>query len=292
MTSIEQQQTTSEILSRRARYVSAGVSTPRLVVSSAEGARVTDPEGRVFVDFAGGNRLPEHGPPIWPRRRGDPPTGRPLSPSVLHGRRLRAVRRDVPAARGAVGLRRREPEVDPRQLGCRGGGERGEDRAHGNRPPRRDRVRPGVPRADAADDDDDEQGAPVQGGLRAVRARGLPCARALPVPRHHHGGRARRPREALQVRRRPEDGRVRGARAGPGRGRLRADDARFPRPAGRGVPGTRDPLRRRRGAVRRGAHGQGLGDRALRGGRARPARLRQVDRRRAAPRGRHRSAPS
>ncbi len=54
MTSIEQQQTTSEILSRRARYVSAGVSTPRLVVSSAEGARVTDPEGRVFVDFAGG----------------------------------------------------------------------------------------------------------------------------------------------------------------------------------------------------------------------------------------------
>jgi 4-aminobutyrate aminotransferase len=54
MTSIEQQQTTSEILSRRAQYVSAGVSTPRLVVSSAEGARVTDPEGRVFVDFAGG----------------------------------------------------------------------------------------------------------------------------------------------------------------------------------------------------------------------------------------------
>jgi 4-aminobutyrate aminotransferase/4-aminobutyrate aminotransferase/(S)-3-amino-2-methylpropionate transaminase len=54
MTSIEQQQTTTEILSRRAQYVSAGVSTPRLVVSSAEGARVTDPEGRVFVDFAGG----------------------------------------------------------------------------------------------------------------------------------------------------------------------------------------------------------------------------------------------
>ena len=54
MTSIEQQQSTAEILSRRAQYVSAGVATPRLVVSSAEGARVTDPEGRVFVDFAGG----------------------------------------------------------------------------------------------------------------------------------------------------------------------------------------------------------------------------------------------
>ena len=53
MTSIEQANT-SEILSRRARYVSGGVSTPRLVVASAEGARVTDPEGRVFLDFAGG----------------------------------------------------------------------------------------------------------------------------------------------------------------------------------------------------------------------------------------------
>jgi 4-aminobutyrate aminotransferase / (S)-3-amino-2-methylpropionate transaminase / 5-aminovalerate transaminase len=53
MTSIEQQ-TTAEILARRAQYVSSGVATPRLVVASAEGARVTDPEGRAFVDFAGG----------------------------------------------------------------------------------------------------------------------------------------------------------------------------------------------------------------------------------------------
>ena len=53
MTSIEQAHT-SEILSRRAEFVSGAVSTPRLVVASAEGARVTDPEGRVFLDFAGG----------------------------------------------------------------------------------------------------------------------------------------------------------------------------------------------------------------------------------------------
>ena len=53
MTSIEQAHT-SEILSRRAQFVSGAVSTPRLVVASAEGARVTDPEGRVFLDFAGG----------------------------------------------------------------------------------------------------------------------------------------------------------------------------------------------------------------------------------------------
>jgi 4-aminobutyrate aminotransferase / (S)-3-amino-2-methylpropionate transaminase / 5-aminovalerate transaminase len=42
------------ILAERARYVSAGVSTPKLVVSHADGARVTDVDGRTFVDFAGG----------------------------------------------------------------------------------------------------------------------------------------------------------------------------------------------------------------------------------------------
>ncbi len=53
-------QTTSEttshdqILAERARYVSAGVSTPKLVVSHADGARVTDVDGRTFIDFAGG----------------------------------------------------------------------------------------------------------------------------------------------------------------------------------------------------------------------------------------------
>ncbi|HEY7344611.1 MAG TPA: aspartate aminotransferase family protein [Gaiella sp.] len=43
-----------QVLADRARYVSAGVATPRLVVAGADGARVTDVNGRVFVDFAGG----------------------------------------------------------------------------------------------------------------------------------------------------------------------------------------------------------------------------------------------
>ena len=54
------------------------------------------------------------------------------------------------------------------------------------------------------------------------------------------------------------------------------------------LPRARDPLRRRRGAVGRRPHGEDVGDRALRRRRARPARLRQVDRRRPAARGRHR----
>ena len=38
----------------RRRYVAAGVSTPRLVVERAEGARLVDADGRTYLDFAGG----------------------------------------------------------------------------------------------------------------------------------------------------------------------------------------------------------------------------------------------
>ncbi len=38
----------------RARYVAQGATTPRLVVGHAEGARITDVDGRSFIDFAGG----------------------------------------------------------------------------------------------------------------------------------------------------------------------------------------------------------------------------------------------
>jgi 4-aminobutyrate aminotransferase/(S)-3-amino-2-methylpropionate transaminase len=43
-----------QVLAERARYVSRGVSTPRLVVAEARGARIVDVDGRAFVDFAGG----------------------------------------------------------------------------------------------------------------------------------------------------------------------------------------------------------------------------------------------
>ena len=42
------------ILADRARYVAPGATTPRLVVGGAEGARITDVDGREYVDFAGG----------------------------------------------------------------------------------------------------------------------------------------------------------------------------------------------------------------------------------------------
>src|SRR5918992_1323674 len=42
------------ISAERARYVAPAITAPRLVVAEAKGARITDPDGRSFVDFAGG----------------------------------------------------------------------------------------------------------------------------------------------------------------------------------------------------------------------------------------------
>ena len=50
-----QERTASErVTVERQKYVTPGVSTPRLVVSHAEGARITDVDGRSYIDFAGG----------------------------------------------------------------------------------------------------------------------------------------------------------------------------------------------------------------------------------------------
>ncbi len=52
--SVSQESASERVTAERARYVARGVSTPRLVVDRAEGARVTDVDGRTFLDFAGG----------------------------------------------------------------------------------------------------------------------------------------------------------------------------------------------------------------------------------------------
>ena len=54
MTSTREHTAHDRILADRRRFVSGGVSTPRLVVAHAEGARVVDVDGRSFIDFAGG----------------------------------------------------------------------------------------------------------------------------------------------------------------------------------------------------------------------------------------------
>jgi 4-aminobutyrate aminotransferase len=52
--SVSQESASARVSAERARFVARGVSTPRLVVDRADGARVTDVDGRIFLDFAGG----------------------------------------------------------------------------------------------------------------------------------------------------------------------------------------------------------------------------------------------
>jgi 4-aminobutyrate aminotransferase len=52
--SLQEQTRAARVIAERERYVSRGVSTPRLVVARAEGSRIEDVDGRSFVDFAGG----------------------------------------------------------------------------------------------------------------------------------------------------------------------------------------------------------------------------------------------
>ena len=49
-----EQSASERVAEARGQYVARGVSTPRLVVAAAEGAHVTDLDGRTYLDFAGG----------------------------------------------------------------------------------------------------------------------------------------------------------------------------------------------------------------------------------------------
>ena len=112
------------------------------------------------------------------------------------------------------------------QLRRRGGRERGQDRPLPHRPRRRDHLRPRLPRPHAADHDADLE-AGLQEGHGPVRARGLPGAGALPLPRRSPP-RTRWRASTSSSRRtsiRPVGG-LRDPRAGAGRGRLHGDAAR------------------------------------------------------------------
>jgi 4-aminobutyrate aminotransferase / (S)-3-amino-2-methylpropionate transaminase / 5-aminovalerate transaminase len=51
---VEQGTSSERILAAREQYVPRGIATAPIVVARAEGARVEDVDGRVFIDFAGG----------------------------------------------------------------------------------------------------------------------------------------------------------------------------------------------------------------------------------------------
>jgi hypothetical protein len=78
----------------------------------------------------------------------------------------------------------------------RGGRERGQDRQVRDRPHRRGRPRPRLPRPHEPHDGADREEHAVQAPLRPVRRRGVPGADLLPVPRSRTGSPASRRRPA------------------------------------------------------------------------------------------------
>ena len=268
-----------------------GVSTPRLVVTHADGARVTDADGRVFLDFAGGIGCQNTGHRFQPvvdaiKAQADDYLHQCFMVGVYEPyiETCRLLAELSPCAGERA-------EVDPRQLGRRGERERGQDRARRDGTARGHRLRQRLPRPHAADDDDDAQGRSRtrRGSARsrprctARRCRN-PIAASRATTRSRGWSSCSRPRSI----RRPSPASCSSrCRARAGSSRCRRD---YPATPARALPGARDPLRRRRGAVRRRAHREDVGDRALRRCAPGPARLGQVDRRRPAARRRHRAA--
>ena len=133
---------------------------------------------------------------------------------------------------------------------------RSSSRKAGHRPPRRDRVRPRLPRPHADGDVADLEAASVQGRHGAVRGRGLPRAVPVPLPRRRRRRRPPRSTGCADVRH-ARRGRDRGRdhlRAGAGRGRLRGAPGRVGARPARDRRRARHRADRRRGAVRLRPH--------------------------------------
>ena len=285
---VHERSSTERVQEGRERYVARGISTPPLVVERAEGARVWDAEGREYVDFAGGLGCANLGHSL------------PAVVDAVHAQVDKYLHQCfmVGMYEPYVEVCRRLAELSP----CRGENqksvllnsrrrgdrERRQDRARRDRPPGRGRLRRRVPRAHAADDDDDLEGRPLQGRLRPVRARGLPHARR----RTRSAGSARTTRSMRSST---------SSRATSTRSSVACAVLEPVQGEGGFIPMTPDFPKRLQELLDHygilyvddevqsgcGRTGPGLGDRALRR-RARPARQRQDARRRSPARRGHR----
>ena len=266
---------------RRATATSrGGVSTPALVVARADG-RARQGRRRPRVPrLRRRDRLPEPRPRPSRGRRGDPRAGRPLPPPVLHGRR-----RTSPTST----LCRRLAELCPARRRAR-------SRSSSTPAPRRSRT-PSRSRAPRP------AGRPSSSSTaRSTAARLLTMAMTgklvykqgfgplapdvyrapapYPLPRRLDARTRSRASSCSSSRTSTRDS-VACVVLEPvqGEGGFIPMPPEFVRALRRALRRARDPLRRRRGAVRLRAHRHDVGDRAARR-RARPARLGQDARRR------------
>ena len=168
----------------------AGVGTTLPVfVDRAGGGVIVDVDGNSLIDFGSGIAVASVGNAADAVVAPGAGAGRAVHPHLLHGHAVRGVRRGLRGARPADARRPREA-LGAVQLRRRGGGERREDRPRAHRAAGRRRVRPRLPRPHQPHDGADRQEHALQALVRPVRARGLPGADVLPVPRP--GGHDRR----------------------------------------------------------------------------------------------------
>ena len=159
------------------------------VIDHGFGAAVTDVDGNTMLDLSSGLGclLVGHSHPkvveaVQRQAAKFSHTDFSVVPYEIYVELRRAARR----------ARRAGPEGGAVQLGGRGRGERRQVREGGDGPARRDLLRGGVPRSDAAHHEPDQPAHAVQAGVRAVRGGGLPGAVQLPVPRRRSERPARR----------------------------------------------------------------------------------------------------
>ncbi len=156
-------------------------------VARAENSELWDVEGRRYIDFAGGIAVLNTGhrhPKVVAAVKAQLDAFTHSAYQVVPYEAYVALAERLNAAHP-----RRVPQEDDLLLhGRRGHRERGEDRSRRHGPQRRHRLQRRLPRAHDDGHGAHRQGGAVQGGLRAVPARGLP--RALPdgAARRQRGG--------------------------------------------------------------------------------------------------------
>ena len=140
---LRERSATDAVVEARERYVAAGVATASS--SRARRARGSRTSTGALHRLRRRPRLPEHRPRAARGGRRDPRAGRPLPPPVLHGRMYEPYVESVPPAGRALAVPGRAEEP-ARELGRRGGRERGQDRARRDRASGGRRLRPRLPR--------------------------------------------------------------------------------------------------------------------------------------------------
>ena len=180
-----------EILERKERVVADPLSIYLpVVVERGEGATLTDVDGNTFIDFTGGvgclnvgHAHPQVVEAVQEQAARFFHTDFTIVPYEVYvtlAERLVATAPISGPGEGGV-LQRRH----------RGGRERGQVRARLHEAAGGDRLRGRLPRPHAAVADADLEDASVQGGSRAVRARGLPRSVRAGLPRPERRRRAR-----------------------------------------------------------------------------------------------------